>query len=52
MPLEKSPSNQVREKNIAEMIHSGHPVNQSVAAGYSVQREAEKHHREKEKYGR
>ena len=62
MPLIKSPSDEARQKNIAEMIHSGHPINQAVAAGYSNQREAQRHtHHEREaprheherhKYGR
>ena len=56
MPLTKSTSDAVRSKNIAEMIHSGHPPAQAEAAAYSVQREAEASHRErheheKRKYG-
>lgn len=43
MPLIKSPTDEARQKNIAEMIHSGHPINQAVAAGYANQREAERH---------
>lgn len=41
MPLIKSKSNKVREKNIKEMIASGHDPKQAVAAGYAVQRKAE-----------
>lgn len=40
MPLIKSKSNKAREKNIEEMIHAGHSTQQSIAAAYSVQREA------------
>jgi len=52
MPLEKSTSDEVRSKNIAEMIHSGHEPAQAEAAAYSVQREAEKKQHEHNKYGR
>lgn len=62
MPLIKSGSNSARQENIKEMIHSGHPVNQAVAASYHNQREAQRHdHHEREmpkhqhemkKYGR
>lgn len=62
MPLIKSSSNEARQKNIAEMIHSGHPINQAVAAGYANQREAQRHthderqaplvEHEKNKYGK
>jgi len=38
MPLEKSGSKKARETNIKEMIASGHPVKQAVAAGYANQR--------------
>jgi ribosomal protein L12E/L44/L45/RPP1/RPP2 len=61
MPLIKSASNEARQANIKEMIDSGHPVKQAVAAAYANQREAERHTheerqaerhaREKEKYG-
>lgn len=62
MPLIKSPSNKARQENIHEMIESGHPVKQAVAAAYHNQREAQRHsHKEREaprheherhKYGR
>ena len=57
MPLTKGPSDETRSKNIAEMIHSGHPPAQAEAAAYSVQREAEHGHKERHehelhKYGR
>lgn len=50
MPLIKSASNAARETNVKEMIASGHPVNQAVAASYANQREAERHtHDERQK---
>ena len=61
MPLIKSTSDEARQENIKEMIHSGHPIKQAVAAAYHNQREAQRHtheerqaplhEREKEKYG-
>lgn len=41
MPLIKSASKKARQKNIKEMIASGHEPKQAVAAAYSVQRKAE-----------
>lgn len=38
MPLIKSGSKEAREKNIHEMIQSGHEPRQAVAAAYSNQR--------------
>lgn len=62
MPLIKSGSDKARQENIREMIGSGHPVKQAVAAAYHNQREASrddhherempKHEHEKHKYGR
>lgn len=43
MPLIKSASNEARQENIKEMIDSGHPVKQAVAAAYHNQREAQRH---------
>lgn len=43
VPLIKSSSNEARSENIAEMVKSGHPVNQAVAAAYHNQREAQRH---------
>ena len=40
MPLIHSKSKEAFNKNVSEMVHSGHPVNQAVAAAYSVQRHA------------
>jgi hypothetical protein len=61
MPLIKSSSNEARQKNIAEMIHGGHPIMQAVAAAYHNQRDAahnthedrmkERHAHERHKYG-
>jgi hypothetical protein len=62
MPLIKSASDEARSKNIAEMIHSGHPPAQAEAAAYANQREAQRashhereaprHEHEMRKYGR
>lgn len=43
MPLIHSSSNKARSENIKEMIASGHPVKQAVAAAYHNQREAQRH---------
>lgn len=43
MPLIHSSSNTARQENIREMIDSGHPVKQAVAAAYHNQRDAERH---------
>lgn len=42
MPLEKRSSNEARQRNIHEMIKSGHPIKQAVAAAYAQQRKAKK----------
>lgn len=42
MPLIKSASDKARQKNIHEMVKAGHPISQSVAAAYRIQREAKK----------
>ena len=52
MPLNKSPSKEARQENIETEIAAGKDPKQAVAIGYSVQREAEKHEHEKNKYGR
>lgn len=62
MPLIKSASNKARSENIGEMIKSGHPRDQAIAAAYHNQREAERdthderqverHEHENHKYGR
>lgn len=50
MPLIHSASKEARQENIREMIHSGHPVKQAVAAAYENQRDAERHtHDERQK---
>lgn len=41
MPLEKSGSKEARNRNIKEMIASGHKPAQAVAAAYSNQRKYE-----------
>ncbi len=35
MPLEKGSSQEVIDRNIAEMIHAGHPKDQAIAAAYA-----------------
>lgn len=42
MPLIKSSSKRAFKENVREMINSGHPVKQAVAAAYSTQRKAKK----------
>ena len=42
MPLIQSSSDAARAANIRELIHSGKPVKQAVAIGYSVQRKGKK----------
>ena len=42
MPLTKSTSNKVFEKNIKAEVKAGKPVKQAVAIAYSVKREAAK----------
>lgn len=34
MPLKKGKSKEVFKENVREMVHSGHPVKQAVAAAY------------------
>lgn len=41
MPLTKSKSKKAFKKNVKEMVASGHPVKQAVAAAYSTKRKAE-----------
>lgn len=48
MPLRKGKSKAVIQKNIAEMIASGHPANQAVAAAY---RSAGKRKRKRKRKG-
>lgn len=42
MPLKKGTSNKTRDQNIKKEIHAGLPIKQSVAIGYSEQRQAKK----------
>lgn len=42
MPLKKSASQSAMRQNIREMVKSGHPQKQAVAAAYSVKRTAQK----------
>ena len=40
MPLIHSKSKQAFSKNVAELVHAGHPQKQAVAIAYSVKRHA------------
>jgi len=40
MPLKSGKSRKTIEQNIREMIHSGHPTNQAVAAAYAMARKS------------
>lgn len=40
MPIEKGRSKAVRDRNIREMVESGHPVAQAAAAAYRQQRKS------------
>lgn len=40
MPLIKSKSKKAFKQNVREMVKSGHPVKQAVAAAYSTKRKA------------
>lgn len=42
MPLKKGTSNKTRNENIKKEIHSGLPIKQAVAIGYSEQRQSKK----------
>lgn len=42
MPLMKSKSKKAFNKNVAELIHAGHSVEQSVAIAYKVKGEKSK----------
>ena len=52
MPLIKSGSDEARQKNIETEIHSGKPIKQAVAIGYSNQREHEDRHKERVEHER
>ncbi len=41
MPLKKSASKQAFKSNVREMVKSGHPVKQAVAAAYATKRKAQ-----------
>ena len=40
MPLKKSSSKKAFKSNVSEMVKSGHPVKQAVAAAYATKRKA------------
>jgi len=46
-PLKKSSSQKAFKENIREMVNSGHPVKQAVAAAYSVKRKVQSKGRKK-----
>lgn len=52
MPLIHSDSKEAFSKNVAEMMHSGHPQKQALAAAYSVQRHVKKDEHEERKIER
>jgi len=41
MPLKKSSSKSAFKSNVKEMVKSGHPVKQAVAAAYATKRKAQ-----------
>jgi len=47
MPLKPGKSKKVISENIREMMHSGHPQKQAIAAAYANARRGKKHHRKK-----
>lgn len=42
MPLMKGSSKEVMSENIREMVKSGHPQKQAIAAAYAMQRKSKK----------
>ncbi len=42
MPLKKGTSKKTFNSNVSEMVKSGHPVKQAVAAAYATKRKAAK----------
>lgn len=42
MPLKKGTSKATFSKNVKEMVRSGHPVKQAVAAAYSEKRKSQR----------
>ncbi len=42
MPLKKGASKKTFQKNVKEMIHSGHPQKQAVAAAYAQKRKSQR----------
>ena len=47
MPLRKGSSEETVSENIREMMHSGHPQNQAIAAAKSQQRRSKRKHKRK-----
>ena len=42
MPLKKSGSKSAVSDNISEMVRSGHPKDQAIAAAYNIKRQADR----------
>ena len=49
MPLKKGSSKETFSENVSEMMHSGRPQKQALAAAYSQQRKSKRHHKRKGK---
>lgn len=45
MPLTLGTSKSTFSNNVREMVRSGHPVKQAVAAAYAEKRKSKRHHR-------
>jgi len=42
VPLKKSGSKEAFDQNVGEMLKSGHPKDQSLAAAYNIKRQADR----------
>jgi len=52
MPLKKGTSRKTFEENVREMIRSGHPQKQALAAAYRQQRKSKRRRKGTRKHGR